>query len=82
MECHYCGGRLEKRHVEHVGRWGEEGRWVLVKDVPALVCTQCGERFFLPGVADVLSQAVQAGGAAGAPTVPMVVREFSAAAVQ
>ncbi len=58
-QCYFCGGQLESRLVEHVGRWGHNGRPVIVKDVPAAVCTQCGEEYYAPEVAHVLDRLVR-----------------------
>ena len=78
-ECHFCGGRLEPRRVEYMSRWGNDGQWVLVKDVPADVCTQCGEQFFAPDIADVLSRVVRDRATQGAEMLPVTVRKFPTA---
>ncbi len=44
MHCQECGGEMEPRRVEVYGRWGEPGRPVLVAEVPAMVCKQCGQQ--------------------------------------
>ena len=44
--CPFCKGRIEQRHVEHVHRW--QGELCLLRNVPADVCTQCGDVFFGP----------------------------------
>ena len=82
LQCHYCGGRLEPRRVEYMSRRGSDGQWVLVKDVPADVCIQCGEQFFAPDVADALSRAVRDREIPGAETLPVTVRRFPATAVR
>lgn len=74
--CHYCGGRLEQRRVEYAGRWRKSGRWVLIRDVPARVCTQCGEEFFDSDVAAALTRALKEGAEGGGKTEPMMVREL------
>ena len=44
-DCHICGGKVEPRHVQKACSWG--GRLVaIIKEVPAGVCRQCGERFY------------------------------------
>jgi YgiT-type zinc finger domain-containing protein len=49
-DCGVCGGKVEPRRVQKVCSWG--GKIVaIVKEVPAGVCTQCGERYYQ---ADVL----------------------------
>lgn len=46
--CFYCKGTLEKRAVNFDFRWGDN--LVLFENVPALVCQQCGEKYFYPEV--------------------------------
>ncbi|MBI4338108.1 MAG: type II toxin-antitoxin system MqsA family antitoxin [Chloroflexi bacterium] len=45
-ECPFCKGAVEQRRIEHVHRWKE--RLFVLRNVPAEVCTQCGEVFFAP----------------------------------
>jgi len=45
-QCLFCKGLVEARRVEHVHRW--KGRLYVMRNVPAEVCTQCGEMFFAP----------------------------------
>ena len=42
--CSLCGGELEEKEVEVIKKAG--GKVVVIKEVPALVCQQCGERYF------------------------------------
>lgn len=43
--CYFCiKGKLKKEKVDIVRYWGKE--LVALNDVPALVCQQCGERYF------------------------------------
>lgn len=44
--CWFCKGVLELRRIRHVREWGED--LFIFENVPAEVCTQCGERFFGP----------------------------------
>lgn len=41
MACFFCGGKVEKRKVDHIHRWG--GKIYLFTGVSAEVCIQCGE---------------------------------------
>ena len=41
-ECHVCGERMEERRVKQ-GFWIKD-KLVLVEDIPAGVCIQCGEK--------------------------------------
>ncbi len=54
MKCVFCGGRIEARKVTFV--YDEEGEYFFVENVPAEVCTQCGEKTFSPEVTDELIQ--------------------------
>ncbi len=45
-ECFFCKGNVEERRIEHVHKW--EGQLYLFRNVPAEVCSQCGEVFFGP----------------------------------
>ena len=39
-----CGGRLEEQEVEVVKKSDENV--VVIKETPAMVCIQCGERYY------------------------------------
>ena len=45
-QCPFCKGHVETRQVEHVHKW--QGSMYILCNVPADVCTQCGEVFFGP----------------------------------
>jgi YgiT-type zinc finger domain-containing protein len=45
-ECPFCKGPITIRRIEHVHRW--QGNFYILRNVPAEVCTQCGEVFFAP----------------------------------
>ena len=55
-QCVLCRGDLEERSIRHIMEY--EGRIVVVENVPALVCTQCGESVLWPDVAEKLQQIV------------------------
>ncbi len=43
--CYFCiKGKLRKKRVDIVRYWGKE--LIALNDVPALVCDQCGEKYF------------------------------------
>ena len=42
--CSLCGGEMGEKEVEVIKKAGE--KVVVVKDVPAWVCKQCGERYY------------------------------------
>ena len=44
MECFMCKGELEKKKVNYVVDL--EKTIIIIKDVPAKVCNNCGEKFY------------------------------------
>ncbi len=52
MKCVFCGGRLENRIVTF--SYEEDDKYLFVENVPAEVCTKCGEKTYSPEVADQL----------------------------
>lgn len=52
MNCVFCGGKLEKRNVAF--HYEEDSNYFFVEDVPAEVCTSCGEKTYSPEVTDKL----------------------------
>lgn len=62
MKCLVCGGRIDHREsttFTHTFSDGGETFHVIVADVPADVCDQCGETVYTPDVTDQLLQVVQ-----------------------
>ena len=45
-KCYFCKGKVERKTVRHVHQWGE--KVFIFKNVPAEICTQCGETYFGP----------------------------------
>jgi HTH-type transcriptional regulator/antitoxin MqsA len=60
QRCLYCGGHLQERRVTRVQQF--QGRWVVIENLPALVCQQCGERFYTPEAHDWVLSLVKDGG--------------------
>lgn len=56
MECFMCKGNLVKKEVNYVVDLDKT--IIIVKSVPAKVCTQCGERFFDDDVAQNLEKII------------------------
>jgi YgiT-type zinc finger domain-containing protein len=52
--CYFCKGRVVKKKIEHLHRWGSQV--ILLQDVPAEVCEQCGEVYFSPKVLDLMDE--------------------------
>ena len=56
-KCHFCEGKLKKGDVNIVRYWGKE--LIALNDVPALICQQCGERYFEAKVSHKIDQRIQ-----------------------
>ena len=41
-ECHVCGGRMQERRVKQ--EFWIKGKLLVIENVPAGVCPQCGEK--------------------------------------
>jgi len=52
MKCVFCGGKVEKKRVTF--SYEEDSKYLLVENVPAEVCTKCGEKTYSPEVTDNL----------------------------
>jgi YgiT-type zinc finger domain-containing protein len=55
--CYFCKGKVEGKAIRHVHQWGE--RVFIFKNVPAEVCTQCGETYFGPEALEKIDQVVK-----------------------
>lgn len=53
MLCHECGGVMEPRVLRLVENT-ERGDPIVIRNVPAKVCTRCGERVFSQSVTRLL----------------------------
>jgi len=53
-ECYFCKGPVKADHITHIHRWGEQ--IIILEDVPADVCQQCGEVYFAPDVLKTLDR--------------------------
>lgn len=56
-KCYVCGGQLKKEKVNIARYWGKE--LIALNDVPALICQQCGERYFEAKVSSKIDQKIQ-----------------------
>jgi YgiT-type zinc finger domain-containing protein len=50
MKCVFCGGKMQKQIV--VFQHEDAGRWIIVENVPAEVCAECGETEYSREVVD------------------------------
>lgn len=56
--CYFCiKGKLKKEKVDIVRYWGKD--LVALNDVPALVCQQCGERYFDAKVSQKIEERIE-----------------------
>ncbi len=56
-KCHLCGSKLRKEKVDIARYWGKE--LIALEDVPALICTKCGERYFEANISAEIDQKIQ-----------------------
>jgi len=54
MKCVFCGGNTEKGKVTFV--YEDEDKYLFVENVPAAICTKCGEKMYSPEVTDKLQE--------------------------
>lgn len=73
--CYLCKGKLEARLIT-VPRQ-RNGKLVIIEDVPAEVCTQCGEKYFGPEATLVMSRMLDTEPAPSERTITVPVRTFS-----
>lgn len=57
-KCYFCKtGELKKKKVDIVRYWGKE--LIVLNEVPALVCQQCGEKYFEAKVSKKIDERIQ-----------------------
>jgi YgiT-type zinc finger domain-containing protein len=55
--CEYCGGKIvEKRVTLHRKL---KGRYVLIENIPAGVCTECGTRYYAANVLKTMEESLR-----------------------
>jgi YgiT-type zinc finger domain-containing protein len=55
--CYFCKGAVKPERVTHVHRW--KGQVIILEDVPADVCQQCGEVYLAPNVLQAMDRIVE-----------------------
>jgi YgiT-type zinc finger domain-containing protein len=55
--CYFCKGAVKPGRVTHVHRW--KGQVIILEDVPADVCRQCGEVYLAPIVLQAMDRIVE-----------------------
>lgn len=73
--CRICGGNLKPQHITHMQPY--QGHYVLIENLPALVCEQCGEVYLTPDSHDQIV-ALLKGGAEPVRTESLPVYDLSA----
>jgi YgiT-type zinc finger domain-containing protein len=56
MRCDLCKGRVKKSLIGYTLFY--EGHWIIVDNVPAKVCQQCGEKLFSPRTVERLQKII------------------------
>lgn len=55
--CEYCGGQIVEKHVSLLRK--VKGQYVLIENVPAGVCKECGTRYFTANVLKMIEESVR-----------------------
>ena len=58
-KCYFCQGSVKAQRVTHVHRWDEQ--LIILEDVPAEVCQQCGEVYFALDALQAMDRLAQEG---------------------
>ena len=56
VKCPVCKGTLEERSITYVQEY--KGRVIIIENVPAEVCRQCGEKLLRPEIAEQIQKLV------------------------
>ena len=56
-KCYLCGNKLKKESIDIARYWGKD--LVALNDVPALICTQCGEKYFEAKVSATIDKRIK-----------------------
>ncbi len=57
MKCHYCGGEMKKGETTYT--INKKGYHLLVDQIPAWICSQCGEVYFEGEEVDAIQEIVK-----------------------
>ena len=55
-KCYYCGAKLEEKKIDIIRYWGKEP--FAINDVPTLVCSHCGEKYFAAKVSRKIDEII------------------------
>lgn len=67
--CSVCGADLKNERITYTQTIGD--RVYIVREVPAQVCTQCGEVYLSPSTVDAIQEAIERGRAIKTVKVPV-----------
>ncbi len=56
MKCDLCGGRVIEQKTTYTLKVGE--RFIMIENVPAKLCQQCGETLYSPDVVERLQKTI------------------------
>jgi YgiT-type zinc finger domain-containing protein len=74
-DCSFCGGRVVEERVTVIRT--PRRRLVVLEDVPAGVCQQCGERYFRGAVVEEMERLLNEPTPSGARQVTVPVLQFA-----
>ena len=57
MRCLFCGGEMGKKSVAYTV--DRDGYHLFIKEIPAYVCSQCGEKFFEEKEVDAIQNMIK-----------------------
>jgi YgiT-type zinc finger domain-containing protein len=55
--CEYCGRKIVEKHVTLHRKF--KGKYVIVEEVPAGVCSECGTRYYAANVLKTVEAAIR-----------------------
>jgi YgiT-type zinc finger domain-containing protein len=55
--CRFCKGKLREGKTEYLAH--ATGKVIVIKDVPAYVCEQCGEAYYTAGISRKIDEVMQ-----------------------
>lgn len=58
-KCSVCKSQLKEKKITYTQEL--EGKVYVVSDVPALVCSQCGEQYLSPDTVDEVQKVIELG---------------------
>jgi YgiT-type zinc finger domain-containing protein len=56
MKCYFCRGEMQKAKIPYT--INKKGYHLLIDEVPAWICEQCGEQYFEGNVVDAIQKLV------------------------